>query len=86
MLTKEDFALTKEMLEANASANVRYSRKQLGLTQTQFGDALEVNMKTIGAIEENRIIPSPHLIYRLSLLINVSISTLYLTELSNKNQ
>lgn len=77
---------TKEFLDNNATSNVRYARKQLGLTQTQFGDALEVNMKTIGAIEENRIIPSPHLIYRLSLLIKVSISTLYLTELSNQNQ
>jgi putative transcriptional regulator len=85
-LTKEDLLITKEVLENNASANVKYARAQLKLTQEKFAKALQVSRQVIGAIEENRSAPSPHLIYRLSLLINVSISTLYLTELNNQNQ
>lgn len=85
VLTKEDLILTKEMLEINAIENVRYARKQLKLTQLAFAEKLEVSRQVIGAIEENRSVPSPHLIYRLSLLIKVSISTLYITRLSESN-
>ncbi|MEB0262875.1 helix-turn-helix transcriptional regulator [Mucilaginibacter sp. 10I4] len=77
--------LTKEDLDINATANIKFARAQLKLTQIKFAKALQANPKTIGAIEEGRTTPSPHLIYRLSLLIKVSLQTLYFTKLSDGN-
>ena len=77
--------LTKEDLDINATANIKFARAQLKMTQTKFAKALQANPKTIGAIEEGRTVPSPHLIYRLSLLIKVSLQTLYFTKISDGN-
>lgn len=72
--------LTKEQLRDNASANFRYARKQLNLTIKEMSEYLGIHEKTLGAIEQ-RGISTLIQVYKLSRLINVSIDTLYTTQL-----
>lgn len=73
--------LTKEQIKNNVVYNFKHARKGLGKTLKEMGVLLGLPLKTYAAIEEGRATPVHH-VYRLSLLINVSLDTLITTKLN----
>lgn len=72
--------LSKADLQKNVAANFRHTRKEPGKTSKQRGEMLGLPQKTYSSIEEGRSAQIHH-VYRLSLLINVSLDTLFTTKL-----
>lgn len=77
--------LTKEDIAKNVAANFKYARLQLGLTQQAMGDKLGISQRTMQQIEYGYASAVTN-VYKLSRLINVSLDTLYTTELSAGNK
>ena len=48
------------------SENIKYLRKQKGLTQQQFADVMEIKRSLIGAYEEERADPKYDLLQKFS--------------------
>ncbi len=55
-------------------------RKQLGYTQENLADKLEVSRQTIGSIENGRYNPSILLAFKLSRLFNIPIDQIFIYE------
>lgn len=68
--------LTKADLKNNVVANFRYVRSQFGYTVKEMASYLNINEKTLGAIEEGRACTAHH-VYKLSCLIKVSMDSIY---------
>ena len=58
--------------------NVRKLREELGLTQKELGERLEVSRQAINAIETGKFDPSIWLAYDLARLFGISIEALFL--------
>lgn len=57
--------------------NVRKFREEMGLTQKELGERVNVSRQAINAIETGKFDPSIWLAYDLSTLFGVSIETLF---------
>jgi transcriptional regulator with XRE-family HTH domain len=55
------------------ASNLRFLRKQKGLTQEQLADKLAINRAMIGSYEESRAEPKYELLQRMAYLFKVSI-------------
>jgi transcriptional regulator with XRE-family HTH domain len=64
--------------------NIRFLRKQKGLTQGQLADELGIKRSLIGAYEEGRAVPKLLVIQQLSLLFGLSIDRLLTVDLSRE--
>jgi len=53
--------------------NIRFIRKQLGLTQDQFAQRLGIKRSLVGAYEEGRAEPRLELLQAMASLINISV-------------
>ena len=64
--------------------NIRFLRKQKGLTQGQLADKLGIKRSLIGAYEEGRAVPKLLVIQQISLLFELSIDQLLTIDLENE--
>ena len=64
--------------------NIRYLRKQKGLTQGQLANELGIKRSLVGAYEEGRGVPKLLVIQQLSLLFKTSIDHLLTVDLSKE--
>ncbi len=55
-------------------------RKEMGYTQEELADMLEVSRQTIGSIENGRYNPSIILAFKISNLFHVSIEEIFIYE------
>jgi transcriptional regulator with XRE-family HTH domain len=62
--------------------NIRFLRKNKGLTQGQLAEKLGIKRSLIGAYEEGRAVPKLLVIQQLSLLFGVSIDRLLTVDIS----
>lgn len=56
--------------------NIRYLRKQLGLTQDQFGQQLDIKRSLVGAYEEGRAEPRLELLQKMAAAAGLSVDIL----------
>lgn len=77
--------ISKEQLKFNVVANFRYVRGEYGITVREMAERLGLPEKTLGAIEQRAIVAPIH-VYKLACLTNISMQTLYTTQLANQNQ
>lgn len=61
--------------------NIRFCRKQKGITQGQLADELGIKRSLIGAYEEGRAVPKLLVIQQMSLLFGLSIDQLLTVDL-----
>ncbi len=66
--------------------NIRWLRKQKGLTQSELADKIGVNRAMVGSYEEDRAAPKVPVLQTLSLFFNVSIDDLFNKDLSKESQ
>jgi len=64
--------------------NIKFLRKQKGLTQGQLADKLGIKRAVIGAYEEGRAVPKLLVIQQMSLLFGLSIDRLLTVDLSKE--
>lgn len=64
--------------------NIRFLRKQKGMTQGQLADELSIKRSLIGAYEEGRAVPKLLVIQQMSLLFGLSIDQLLTIDLANE--
>ena len=64
------------------SKNIKYLRKQLGLTQSELGEKLGLKRPVIGAYEEGRAEPRLQTLSHMSSFFSVGIDALVNTDLS----
>lgn len=62
--------------------NIRFLRKQKGLTQQQFADMLNIKRATLGAYEEGRARPNLDVQRELTKIFNISLDQLITKNLS----
>src|SRR5476651_1207179 len=58
------------------SQNIKFLRKQKGITQQQFADQIGIKRSLVGAYEEDRADPKYDLLKKLALFFDVSIDAL----------
>lgn len=63
-------------LYSSLGFNIRERRKQLGLTQKELGKLANVSFRTIQNYENGITPPSPYIIEKIALVLEVSIETL----------
>ena len=63
--------------------NIRYLRKEKGITQEQLANKLGVNRSMIGAYEENRAEPKLQTMLSICHYFNIDINTLVQRDISN---
>ena len=63
-------------LYPSLSFNIRERRKQLGLTQKELGKLANVSFRTIQNYENEITPPSPYIIEKIALALEVSVETL----------
>ena len=56
--------------------NIRYLRKQLGLTQDQFAQRLDIKRSLVGAYEEGRAEPRLELLQKMAAMADLSVDLL----------
>ena len=56
--------------------NIRYLRKQLGLTQDQFAQQLDIKRSLVGAYEEGRAEPRLELLQKMASIASLSVDIL----------
>ncbi|MEQ9591473.1 MAG: LexA family transcriptional regulator [Cyclobacteriaceae bacterium] len=61
---------------ARINENIRFIRKQLGLTQDQFGQQLGIKRSLVGAYEEGRAEPRLELIQQMASLVGLSVDAM----------
>jgi transcriptional regulator with XRE-family HTH domain len=66
------------------SENIKYLRKQKGLTQQQFADVMEIKRSLIGAYEEERADPKYDLLQKFSEYFELSIDELINETINDK--
>jgi transcriptional regulator with XRE-family HTH domain len=66
------------------SENIKYLRKQKGLTQQQFADAMEIKRSLVGAYEEERADPKYDLLQKFSGYFELSIDELINETINDK--
>ena len=64
--------------------NIRFLRKQKGMTQGQLADELGIKRSLIGAYEEGRAVPKLLIIQQISLFFGLSIDQLLTIDLSKE--
>jgi len=57
--------------------NIRVLRGELGMTQAQLAQALEVSRQTINAIEKEKFDPSLPLAFKTARLFNLAIEDIF---------
>jgi len=57
--------------------NIRLLRGELGMTQAQLAQALEVSRQTINAIEKEKFDPSLPLAFKAARLFNLAIEDIF---------
>ncbi len=62
--------------------NIRYIRKQLKLTQDQFGQQLGIKRSLVGAYEEGRAEPRLELLHKMASMANLSVDDLISSDLN----
>lgn len=73
--------MDKQELQKYVPANVKYIRKQLGMTQFEFAKMLGINRSTLGAFEDGR---STGLQVAIIICdaVKISLDTFYRTDMS----
>ncbi|MEA5079652.1 MAG: helix-turn-helix transcriptional regulator [Anaerolineaceae bacterium] len=61
-------------------------RKNMGLTQEELGDRLEVSRQTIISLENGRYNPSILLAFRIARFFGVSVEDIFVYEEEAKNE
>ena len=69
---------------SNISANLKYLRKKIGLTQQQFADNMEIKRSLIGAYEEDRAEPKYDLLKKIAEYFELTIDE-FINEKINDN-
>lgn len=64
------------MTMVKINENIRFLRKQLGLTQDQFAQQLSIKRSLVGAYEEGRAEPRLELLQKMAVLGNLSVDLL----------
>lgn len=67
------------------NTNLKFLRKQLGLTQSQLAEKLSIKRSLIGAYEEGRAEPKLSTLVTISKLFNISLDVLITTDLPATN-
>ncbi|MEQ8302198.1 MAG: LexA family transcriptional regulator [Cyclobacteriaceae bacterium] len=67
---------------ARINENIRFIRKQLGLTQDQFGQQLGIKRSLVGAYEEGRAEPRLELIQQMASLVGLSVDAMIGSDLA----
>ncbi|HOO09822.1 MAG TPA: LexA family transcriptional regulator [Cyclobacteriaceae bacterium] len=62
--------------------NIRFIRKQLKLTQEQFGQQLGIKRSLVGAYEEGRAEPRLELLHKMAMLAGVQVDALISTDMN----
>jgi len=68
---------------ARINENIRFIRKQLGLTQDQFGQQLGIKRSLVGAYEEGRAEPRLELIQQMASLVGLSVDVMIGSDLGS---
>jgi transcriptional regulator with XRE-family HTH domain len=66
--------------------NMRFLRKEKGMTQGELAEKLDIKRSLIGSYEEGRGVPKLSIIRQMADLFNVSIDELLAADLSNNEQ
>lgn len=66
--------------------NIRFLRKQLGLTQDQFAQRLEIKRSLVGAYEEGRAEPRLELLQKMAALGGYSVDVLIAKDISQMKE
>jgi putative transcriptional regulator len=61
-------------------------RKNMGLTQEDLADRLEVSRQTIGSLENGRYNPSILLAYRIARIFHVNVEEIFIYEEDTENE
>ncbi|HVW97572.1 MAG TPA: XRE family transcriptional regulator [Mucilaginibacter sp.] len=69
---------------SNIPSNIKFLRKQKGLTQQQFADELGIKRSLVGAYEEERADPKYDLLKKIALFFDVSIDDFINDEIDEK--
>lgn len=69
---------------SNISSNLKYLRKQKGLTQQQFADQLEIKRSLVGAYEEDRAEPKYELLKKFASFYELSMDELVNEKIDDK--
>ena len=67
------------------SDNIRFIRRQLKLTQEQFGNELGIKRSLVGAYEEARAEPRLELLQKMAGMAGLSVDTIIGTDLDKEN-
>lgn len=59
-------------------------RKEKGITQEEFADALEVSRQTVGSLENGRYNPSIILAYKIAKYFDLTIEEIFIYEEDKK--
>jgi transcriptional regulator with XRE-family HTH domain len=70
------------MSAVKINENIRFIRKQLGLTQDQFAQRLEIKRSLVGAYEEGRAEPRLELLQKMAALGGYSVDVMIARDLS----
>ena len=71
-------SFSKEFIE-----NLKYYRKQKGITQEKLAELCDVATSTIGCIESAQQYPSFDLLYKMSEVLEIHPANLFLKDASN---
>lgn len=66
------------------SDNIKFIRKQLRLTQEQFGNQLEIKRSLVGAYEEGRAEPRLELLQKMAGMIGISVDLIISKDLTDE--
>ncbi len=64
------------MIMVKLNENIRFLRKQLGLTQDQFAQRLDIKRSLVGAYEEGRAEPRLELLQKMAAIADLSVDIL----------
>ncbi|AYA36183.1 helix-turn-helix domain-containing protein [Hymenobacter oligotrophus] len=68
------------------NTNLKFWRRELGLTQAQLADKLSIKRSLIGAYEEGRAEPKLTTLVKMARLFGISLDALVTTDFSKKRQ
>ncbi|MDZ4715435.1 MAG: helix-turn-helix domain-containing protein [Cytophagales bacterium] len=74
------------MTMVKINENIRFLRKQLGLTQDQFAQRLEIKRSLVGAYEEGRAEPRLELLQKMAVLGGITVDVLIGRDISQMKE
>lgn len=72
--------MDKETLNTKVVNHIKSLRIKEGLTQKALADLIDADKQIIQRIESGRVTPTTHTIYRITSVLNITLSEFFLFE------